>query len=297
MQVITLFNEKGGVGKTTLAVTIAAGLAIKGAQVLLIDADAQANAAHALGISPYSGFYDLIVRDAPFEDVVRAVDPSRLLPADQANEMPGNLYIIGSNHETLNVANSQTDIEKFLNIMILMQETPFPTGDIDFVIVDTPPTPSLLHAMLYMATDATIIPTRLEPFAMKGVRSTVNYHAKYSRLRTGQGYDPIRPLGIVPVATELNTYEHSDNYRYLLQAFDHAQYLNYLRNDQAAYAAASQEKVSSPQIEVWRPLHKRIRWTEAQGSQRALFAIDPEGQATQDAWHVVEKVVAYASAT
>jgi len=58
-----------------------------------------------------------------------------------------------------------------------------------------------------------------------------------------------------------------------------------------------QEKVSSPQIEVWRPLHKRIRWTEAQGSQRAMFAIDPERQATVDTWNVVDKVVAYASAT
>lgn len=297
MQVITLFNEKGGVGKTTLSVTIAAGLAIKGAQVLLVDADAQANAAHALGVSPYGGFYDLIVRDAPFEDVVREIDATRLLPHDQADQMAGNLYVIGSNHETLNVANSQTDIEKFLNIMLLLQETPFPNGPIDFVIVDTPPTPSLLHAMLYMATDATIIPTRLEPFAMKGVRSTVNYHAKYSRLRTGQGYDPIRPLGIVPVATELNTYEHGDNYRYLLETFDRQQYLRYIGSDQQEYARAAQLPLSSPQIEVWKPLHKRIRWTEAQGHQRAMFAIDPDGQATADAWHVVDKVVAYASAT
>ena len=78
MKVITLLNEKGGVAKTTMAVHAAAGLAIKGYKVVLIDADAQGHATIALGRQKEPGFYDLIVRGAPFDKVLRRINPERL---------------------------------------------------------------------------------------------------------------------------------------------------------------------------------------------------------------------------
>ena len=70
MKIVTLLNEKGGVGKTTLATHLAAGLAIRGKRVILVDADPQGHATIAFGLSKEPGFYDLIVRNAPFQKVL-----------------------------------------------------------------------------------------------------------------------------------------------------------------------------------------------------------------------------------
>src|SRR5687768_423935 len=102
MKIITFLNEKGGVGKTTLAIHLAAGLAIGGQRVLLIDADAQGNAGQWFNIAPYPGFYNLLVRDAPFDEVVKPVDTSRIAPADDG--VKGSLFIMGSNIESQNIA-------------------------------------------------------------------------------------------------------------------------------------------------------------------------------------------------
>ena len=80
MKTITLLNEKGGVGKTTLSTHLAAYLALRGKKVILVDADAQAHATVTLGIAKSSGFYDLMVRDDSFQRLVISptVFPMRL---------------------------------------------------------------------------------------------------------------------------------------------------------------------------------------------------------------------------
>jgi chromosome partitioning protein len=265
MNIITFFNEKGGVGKTTLATALAAALAIRGKRVLLIDADAQANAGAVFGIAPYAGLYDLLVRGANLNDVILTVDPQRIAVPDEP--LAGQLYLIGSNIETQNIATSRTELDAFLVKMLELDNT----GAVDTVIVDTPPTPSLLHGMLYMATDGMIIPTRLEAFSMTGVARTLKYRETYNKMRQGFGYPPIELHGIVPVATELGTMEHAENLKYL-----HTTY--------------------TPSYRVYRPLHKRIRWSEAIAARRSLFAYDPVCQAAQEAWGFVDEVLTHASA-
>jgi chromosome partitioning protein len=73
MHVITLLNEKGGVGKTTLATHIGAGLAVRGLRVIIIDADPQGHATVSLGMQRKPGLYDLLVRDASFTSVLQQV--------------------------------------------------------------------------------------------------------------------------------------------------------------------------------------------------------------------------------
>lgn len=266
MNIITLFNEKGGVGKTTLATTLAAALAIQGKSVMLIDADAQANAGAVFGIAPYPGLYDLLVRGASFDDVVRWVEPSRVVTPDEP--LAGRLGLIGSNIETQNIAASRTELDIFLSRMLELDET----GLVDAVVVDTPPTPSLLHGSLYMATDAMIIPTRLEAFSMTGVARTLKYRETYNKMRQGFDYPPIRLLGILPVATELSTTEHTENLKYLHETY------------------------GKQGFTIYRPLPKRIRWSESVAARRSLFAFDPHCQAAQEAWRFAMEVSAHASA-
>ena len=103
MITLAILNEKGGVGKTTLAVTVAAGLAARGRRVLLIDADAQGHATRALGLAKYPGLYELLVREADYQDALRAVPSAKYggIAGDASS-----LYVIGSNIETINIAAS-----------------------------------------------------------------------------------------------------------------------------------------------------------------------------------------------
>lgn len=105
MKVITLLNEKGGVGKTTLATHLAMGMAARGAKVLLVDGDPQGHATIRCGVKKSPGLYELLVRDAQWREVVVNVAPEKfgipgeVLPA-------GRLWVLPSNVETRNIANS-----------------------------------------------------------------------------------------------------------------------------------------------------------------------------------------------
>ena len=103
MNVITLLNEKGGVGKTTLATHIAAGLAIKGYRVVLIDSDPQGNATSAVGLEKRPNFYDLTVRNDSWRDVLGTVHPDVY---GEPHEAPkGQLLAVSGNKESRNIAN------------------------------------------------------------------------------------------------------------------------------------------------------------------------------------------------
>src|SRR5689334_141034 len=134
MITVTLLNEKGGVGKTTLATHIAAGLAILGAKVLLVDADPQGHATVTLGQTKAPGLYDLLVRDALFKDTLQVVSPEVYETPNQKAQ--GELFVIPSNVETRNIANSISDAFAIAERFRELEDI------IDVVVFDTSPTPS-----------------------------------------------------------------------------------------------------------------------------------------------------------
>ena len=135
MKIITLLNEKGGVGKTTVACHIAAGLAIKGKRVLLIDADPQGHATVMFGMPKEPGLYDLMVRNAPYQQVLRPISPDLYKMPD--SPVTGKLFLLPSNIETRNIANSINNILAFRDKFLPLE------GSIDVAIIDTSPTPSI----------------------------------------------------------------------------------------------------------------------------------------------------------
>ncbi|MBZ0281011.1 MAG: ParA family protein [Anaerolineae bacterium] len=255
MKIITLLNEKGGVGKTTLATHIAAGLAVKGMRVVLVDADPQGHATVALGLQKEPGLYDLLVRDAPFKNVLRFIPPQNYQVPNQA--VTGQLFVIGSNVETRNIANSISDSfsvsERFHEL----------DNSIDVIVFDTSPTPSLLHGSIYIATDAVLYPTTCEYLSFDGLVESIKHRQAAETHRGQWGLNKIEVLGIVPTMFRTKTLEHSENLNQLKQQFGSL---------------------------VWEPITQRTIWAEAAAIRRPVFSFAPDSKAAEDAWNLVKRV-------
>lgn len=256
MKVITLLNEKGGVGKTTIATHIAAGLAVKGYRVVLVDSDPQGHATVLCGLPKEPGLYNLLVREAPFKDTMR------LVPAEQyqipGEPCTGQLFVVPSNIETRNIANSISDAFAVSDRLSELESL------VDFVVFDTSPTPSLLHGSIYLATDYIIYPTKCEYLSFDGLVESIKHREAAQAHRDKWNLGPIEVLGIVPTMYRNQTIEHSENLRELQEQFGDL---------------------------VWPPIHQRTIWAEAVTMRQPVFAIAPQTKAAAEALALVERVL------
>jgi len=248
MKVIVTANEKGGVGKTTVTVTAAAGLAQRGWRVLMVDADPQGHATSALGLEKYPGLYDLLVRGADYRDVVRPVPVERY-----GGEGQGRLYVLGSNVETRHIASSISDAWALANRLKPLE------GLFDVCLIDTSPTPSLLHAALYLAAQWVVYPTLLEHWSFDGLASSIERQARVQQVNGAS------VAGIVPVRARFTTLEHSENMAAL----------------RAAYGPL-----------VWEAIPDSIVWAEAATFQMPVFVFAPEHPASAAARQLVDRMEA-----
>jgi len=256
MRVVTILNEKGGVGKTTLATHIAAGLALRGLKVVMLDTDPQGNATSALGLEKDPHFYDLCVRQAAWRDILKLVHPDVYSPPDMQSR--GVLYAVTSNNESRNVANS---MKSRAIIRRRLQEL---KSAVDFVIVDTSPTPSLLNESVLLATDYVLIPTDCEAFsALEGVPDSIGHAQEARRATLEVNINASMLLGIVPNKYRPRTVGHREVIQHLV-----AQYGDL----------------------VWPPMHQSIVYSDAQLLQQFLYGYAPTSRATQQMGQVVDRV-------
>ncbi len=161
-RIITISNQKGGVGKTTTTVNLASALAAKGLQVLVIDLDPQGNASTALGIDHHAdikSIYEVLIDDVPIEKVVQ-VSPER----PGLTCVPATIHLAGAEIELVSlVAREQrlrTAIETYLNTTM----TPP-----DYVLIDCPPSLGLLTVNAFVAAKEVLIPIQCEYYALEGL--------------------------------------------------------------------------------------------------------------------------------
>jgi chromosome partitioning protein len=255
MRVITLLNEKGGVGKTTLATHIAAGLAVKGQRVLLVDSDPQGHATVAMGVARGPGLYNLLVRDAAFTDVIQLVSPEVY---QTRGEVPGgSLHVISSNEETRAIPLLTSDG------MVVLRRLREIESVFDVVLFDTSPTPSLLHSAIYMATHAIVYPTECEYLSLDGLGQSFKHREDLQPMRQQYGLGLIDVLGIVPTKYRSSTLLHNNNLERLQKRFGK---------------------------KVWEPLTLATIWGEASMMRQMVFTLAPESRAAQEIWGVVERV-------
>ena len=167
-RIFTISNQKGGVGKTTTAVNIAAALASKGLQVLVIDLDPQGNASTALGIEHHAGIesiYEVLIADVPLENVIKA---SPEMPGLTC--VPATINLTGAELELVSmVAREQrlrTAIETYL------ETTMSPP---DYIFIDCPPSLGLLTINAWVAAKEVLVPIQCEYYALEGVEQLENY--------------------------------------------------------------------------------------------------------------------------
>ena len=204
MKVIAIYHNKGGVGKTTVSVNLAAALRRKGYNVLLIDLDSQANSTFATGLIKFQFEENDDLRDnnvfhilnsGDFDFIKDVARQSNFFNTPEIDVIPSHVKLIEGQHQLNQVTASKTRLLKKLK----QEETTY-----DFVIIDTPPSRDIYAQVAIIAANYLIVPSDLKPFANQGLLSVRNFLAEIDEFRESLGKDPIKVLGVLPSKISTN---------------------------------------------------------------------------------------------
>ena len=160
-KVISVANQKGGVGKTTTTVNLSTLLAKKGKKVLLIDTDPQGNATSGLGITKEleTSVYDILVGETSFDETIQETAIKNL------KICPSNISLAGAEVELVSMMSREQRLKTKLDVI---------KDQYDYILIDCPPSLGLITLNAFTASDSVLIPVQCEYFALEGLGQLLN---------------------------------------------------------------------------------------------------------------------------
>lgn len=161
-KIVSIANQKGGVGKTTTSINLSTILAKKGKRVLMIDADPQGNASSGVGIDREDieqSVYDILINDVSISDIVKKTNIKNLFIC------PSNINLAGAEVELVSVMSREHRLKEKLDLV---------KEDYDFIIIDCPPSLGLITLNAFTASDSVLIPVQCEYYALEGLGQLLN---------------------------------------------------------------------------------------------------------------------------
>jgi chromosome partitioning protein len=255
---IIVANRKGGVGKTTVATHLAAGMALLGLRVGIVDTDSQGHSAKAFGMPKENGLFNIMVNyETTFADVMRQV-PLERYAVPGWDGLESTLFLLPSHKKTSRIPLDEPSPFRFRRILKDMAQL----LELDYIVVDTGPTNSMFDGSIMIAADYYLYITECSALSFDGLVDALEELDEINKQVEDFRESPIEILGIQANKLRANTSNHRDNIKQLAGQFEKGV--------------------------VWHPVTLRTVWEQAMEYGQLVYSYAPYGEEFRQAFKVVD---------